>query len=73
MSDNIDEMINKIKNNSADENKKLADELQSNLSKEQSEKLGSLLSNKELMNKLMASDAVKNIMNKLGGDSSGNK
>ncbi len=73
MSDNIDEMINKIKNNSADENKKLANELQSNLNEEQSKKLGSLLANKELMDKLMTSDAVKNIMNKLGGGSDGNK
>lgn len=73
MSDNFDDMINKIKSNSDDENRKLASNLRENLSEEQSAKLNSLLSNKDLMAKLMASDAVKNILSKIGGEQNGHK
>lgn len=73
MSDNLDEIINKIKNNTAEENKALANNLQDNLNAEQSAMLNGLLSDSELMKKLMASDAVKNIINKIGGESNGHQ
>ncbi|MBQ8210313.1 MAG: hypothetical protein IJZ35_07020 [Clostridia bacterium] len=73
MSDNFEDMLSKIKNNTDEENRELAQQLHSNLSQDQASKLNSLLSNSELMNKLMASDAVKNILNKLGGEQNGHQ
>ncbi len=73
MSNNIDDIIGKIKSNSADENRKLAEQLKSNLSQSQTEALNNLMSNKDLMQKLLSSDAAKNIINKLGGDKNGHK
>lgn len=73
MADNIDDIIRKIKNNSKEENENLADELKSKLSNEQTKSLNNLLSNRELMKKLMSSDEVKRMMEKFGGDNSGHK
>lgn len=73
MADNIDDIIRKIKNNSKEENENLADELKSRLSDEQTKSLNNLLSNRELMKKLMSSDEVKRMMKKFGGDNSGSE
>lgn len=73
MSDNLDDIINKIKSNSKEENKKLAEEMKNNLSDEQSQSLAKLISNKELIKKLLSSDEAKNIIKKLGGDNNGYK
>ena len=73
MADNIDDIIGKIKNNSNDENKKLAENLMNSLSESQSQTLQKLLSDKESLRKLLSSDQAKNIMNKLGGDKNGHK
>lgn len=71
--DNLDDIISKIKNNSKAENKKLAEDLQKNMSEEQSDAFNKLLSNKTLMQKILASDEAKKIMNKLGGDTDGHQ
>ena len=73
MGNNIDDLIEKIKNNSREENQELAQELKKGLSNSQSDALNKLLSNKELMQKLLNSDEAKNIMNKLGGDKRGHQ
>lgn len=73
MLNNLDDIISKIKNNSKTENKKLAEELQKNMSDEQSDTFSKLMSNKALMQKLLESDEAKKIMNKLGGDTDGHK
>lgn len=73
MGNNIDDLIEKIKHNSREENQELAQELKKGLSNSQSDALNKLLSNKELMQKLLNSDEAKNIMNKLGGDKSGHQ
>lgn len=73
MSDNINNIINKIKNNSKEENKKLAENLKNSLSDEQAHSLESLMSNQELIKKLLESDEAKNIIKKLGGDENGYK
>ena len=73
MSDSFDDIIRKIRSNSKEENKKLAEEMKSALTDEQSRSLNALISNRELMKKLMESDEAKNIMKKLGGDGNGHK
>lgn len=73
MAENIDDIIKKIKNNSNEENKKLAEDLQKGLSESQSASLQKLLSDKELVKKLLASDQAKKIMKKFGGDSNGHQ
>lgn len=73
MQNNIDDIIGKIKNNSDDENRQLAEELKNNLSPSQTDALNNLISNKDLMSKLLSSDAAKNILNKLGGGENGHK
>ena len=73
MADNIDDIICKIKNNSNDENKKLAENLMKSLSDSQTQTLQKLLSDKESLRKMLSSDQAKNIMNKLGGDKNGHK
>lgn len=73
MSDNIDDIIRKIRSNSKTENEILANELKSRLSSEQTKTLDKLLSDKELMKKMMSSDEVKRLMEKLGGDRNGHK
>ncbi len=73
MSDNLDEMINKIKNNSADENRKLAENLKNNLTDEQKSSLEKLMSDSNLMQKLMNNSKVQEIIRKLGGDGNGHQ
>ena len=71
MAENIDDIIKKIKSNSSEENKKLAEDLQKGLSESQSASLQKLLSDKELVKKLLDSDQAKKIMKKFGGDNNG--
>lgn len=73
MPENIDEMIEKIKNNNADENRRLAENLKNNLSPEQKSSLDRLMNDSNLMQKLMSNSKVQGIMKKLGGDSNGHK
>lgn len=73
MAENIDDIIKKIKSNSSEENKKLAEELQKGLSESQSASLQKLLSDKELVKKLLDSDQAKKIMKKFGGDNNGHQ
>lgn len=73
MQDNINDIIVQIKNNSKEENKKLAEKLKNGLSESQSDALGKLMSDKNLVNKLLQSDEAKKIMNQLGGDKNGHK
>lgn len=73
MSDNMDDIIGKIKNNSSEDNKKLAEEMRNKLTPEQAKAFNKLLGNKSLVEKLLNSDEAKNIMNKLGGDGDGHK
>lgn len=68
MSDNIDEIINKVKSNSSAENKKMVEGLINNLSESQSHTVQNILSDKELIKKLLSSEQAKNLINKLGGD-----
>ncbi len=73
MAENLDDLVNRIRSNSKEENKKLAEEMRNNLSDEQAQSLNKLISNKELMRKLLSSEEAKNIINKLGGDNNGHK
>lgn len=73
MAENIDDIIKKIKSNSSEENKKLAEDLQKGLSESQSASLQKLLSDKELVKKLLDSDQAKKIMKKFGGDNNGHQ
>ena len=73
MAENIDDIIKKIKSNSSEENKKLAEDLQKGLSDSQSASLQKLLSDKELVKKLLDSDQAKKIMKKFGGDNNGHQ
>ena len=73
MSDNIDEIINKVKNNSSAENKKMVEGIINNLSESQSRTVQNILSDKELIKKLLSSDQAKNLINKLGGDKNGHQ
>ncbi len=73
MADNIDDIIGKIKNNNGNENKKLAENLMNSLSESQSQTLQKILSDNEMMQKLLSSDQAKNLLNKLGGDKNGHK
>ena len=71
--DNINEIINKINNNTDEENKKLADELTSKLSHSQNNALSSLLSDKKLVSELLKSPVAQEILGKLSGDKNGHK
>lgn len=73
MADNLDNIINRIKNNSKEENKQLVQEMKRNLSEEQTQSLNKLMSDKELVKKLFASEQVQQIIKKLGGDNNGYK
>lgn len=70
MSDNNDfnELLKKIKNGSKEDNKQLAAELKSNMTQQQKDALNKVLSNKDLLQKLLNSEEAKNIINKLGGE-----
>ena len=71
MPENIDEMITKIRNNSEQENKKLAQDLTDSLSQEQKTALDKLMKDKSLLQKIFSNDKVREIMNKIGGDENG--
>ncbi len=71
--DNIEEIINKMKNNSEQENRELAKELTGNLSQGQNDALARLLSDKALVTKLMNTPQAKEILRKMGGDGNGHK
>ncbi len=71
--DNMDNIIDKIKNNSEKENKELAEKLTGNLSSGQNEALSRLLSDKKLVSQLMNSPKAQEILKKLGGDKNGHK
>lgn len=73
MSDNIDEIINKVKSNSGAENKKFVEGIINNLSESQSRTVQNILSDKELIKKLLSSEQAKNLINKLGGDKNGHQ
>lgn len=73
MADNLDNIINKIKNNSKEENKQLAQEMKRNLTEEQAQSLNKLMSDKELVKKLFASEQVQQIIKKIGGGNNGYK
>lgn len=73
MSENIDDIIEKIKNNSKEENEQLARSLKSKLDDEQTAKLHKLMSDKALINKIMTSQEIKRLMQKSGGDGNGHK
>ena len=60
--DNINELIGKIRNNSDEENKKLAEDLAKELPENQSDALNRLLSDKALINKLLASREAQDIL-----------
>lgn len=73
MADNIDDIISKIKSNSNEENKKLAQELQSGLSESQNDALQKLMGDKEMLKKIFESERMKKIIDNLGGDKNGHK
>lgn len=73
MPDNSENMFDKIKNNTEEENRALAAKLHSNLNSEQIEKLNSILADSNLMNKLMSTEIFRKMMNKAGGEQNGHK
>ena len=64
--DNIEDIINRMKNNSEQENKELAKELTQNLSQNQNDALVRLLSDRALVTKLMNTPEAKSILKKMG-------
>ena len=66
--DNIEKIINRMKNNSEQENKDLAKELTQNLSQGQSDALSRLLNDRALVTKLINTPEAKEILRKMGGD-----
>ncbi len=73
MPENIDEMINRIRNNNEQENKKLAEELANGLSQEQKTALDKLMNDKSLLQKIINNEKVREIMNRIGGEQNGHK
>lgn len=73
MPENIDEMINRIRNNNEQENKKLAEELANGLSQEQKTALDNLMNDKSLLQKIVNNEKVREIMNRIGGEQNGHK
>ena len=71
--DNLDKIIDKIKNNSEEENKELAEKLTGNLSSSQNNALLKLLSDKKLVAEIMNSPKAQEILKKIGGDKNGHK
>lgn len=70
---NINEIINRIKKNSEEENKQLADDLKAKLSENQTDALRKLLSDKKLVAELMNSPQAQEILRNIGGDKNGHK
>lgn len=73
MPENIDEMINRIRNNNEQENKKLAEDLTNSLSQEQKTVLDKLMNDNSLLQKIINNEKVREIMNKIGGEQNGHK
>ena len=73
MPENIDEMINRIRNNNEQENKKLAEDLTNSLSQEQKTALDKLMNDNSLLQKIINNEKVREIMNKIGGEQNGHK
>ncbi len=73
MPENIDGIINKIKNNNEQENKKLAEDMANSLSPEQKAALSKLMNDKSLLQKILSNEKFREIMNKIGGDVNGHK
>ena len=73
MPENIDGIINKIKNNNEQENKKLAEDMANSLSPEQKATLRKLMNDKSLLQKIFSNEKFREIMNKIGGDVNGHK
>ena len=73
MPENIDEMINRIRNNNEQENKKLAEDLTNSLSQEQKTALDKLMNDKSLLQKIVNNEKVREIMNRIGGEQNGHK
>ena len=73
MPENIDGIINKIKNNNEQENKKLAEDMANSLSPEQKAALSKLMNDKSLLQKIFSNEKFREIMNKIGGDVNGHK
>lgn len=73
MPENIDGIINKIKNNNEQENKKLAEDMANSLSPEQKATLSKLMNDKSLLQKIFSNEKFREIMNKIGGDVNGHK
>ena len=73
MNDKFNEMMDKISSGSAEENKKLAENMKNNLSDSQKKAVERLLSDAGLMNKLLANEKVREIIKKFGGDDNGYK
>ena len=73
MPENIDAIINKIKNNNEQENKKLAEDMANSLSPEQKSALSKLMNDKSLLQKIFSNEKFREIMNKIGGDVNGHK
>ena len=67
-SNDFNELLKKLKNGSSEENKQLAADLKNSMTQQQKDALNKVLSNKELLQKLLNSDEAKNIINKLGGE-----
>ncbi|MCD7775538.1 MAG: hypothetical protein LUH40_08150 [Clostridiales bacterium] len=65
--ENMDELFAQIKNNSKEDNKKIAEQVMKSLSPEQSQTLKSVLSDKSLMDKILNSKEARDIMGKIGG------
>ena len=73
MPENIDGIINKIKNNNEQENKKLAEDMANSLSPEHKAALSKLMNDKSLLQKIFSNEKFREIMNKIGGDVNGHK
>lgn len=71
--DNLDNIIDKIKNNNEKENKELAEKLTENLSPSQNDALSKLLSDKKLVAQLLKSPKAQEILRNLSGDKNGHK
>lgn len=73
MNDKFNEMMDKISSSSAEDNKRLAENMKNNLSDSQKKAVERLLSDAGLMNKLLENDKVREILKKFGGDENGYK
>lgn len=71
--DNLENIIDKIKNNSEEENKKLAQKLTEQLSDSQNDALSRLLSDKKLISQIMNSPKAQEILKNISGEKNGHK